>query len=392
MGGRGSGKSFVGAYDLIRRSKPGRLYLVGAPTYKVLADASIRSFMQIARSLKILQRYNQTANIAYLANGAQVIFRSADNPESWRGPNLSGAWLDEGSQLDRDAYLVLIACLREGGELGWLTATFTPRGKHHWTYEVFGKGGPGVFLVHAKTNDNPFLPPTFEEEVRREYPAAMAAQELGGEFIDVEGAVFKAKNLRRYTSARGEYLLDDGTGVLKADVQIFATMDPACSEKTTADYTAIGIWGITTDPPRLFCLDMLRKRLDIEAIVPALEGLCNLWNPGWVAIEANGFQVAIARQARALGLPIRELHPDGKGKLVRATPAIVRSEAGQFFLPKAAPWLQDFEAELLSFTGQGEGHDDMCDTLFYATLELEKLVRVDYNDDDIVLCSGRRGI
>ena len=42
-GGIGSGKSWAGAYVLIRRAKPGRLYLVVAPTYPMLSDATFRA-------------------------------------------------------------------------------------------------------------------------------------------------------------------------------------------------------------------------------------------------------------------------------------------------------------------------------------------------------------
>ena len=41
-GGIGSGKSWAGSYDLIRRAKPGRLYLILAPTYSMLSDATFR--------------------------------------------------------------------------------------------------------------------------------------------------------------------------------------------------------------------------------------------------------------------------------------------------------------------------------------------------------------
>src|SRR5436305_5699307 len=53
-GGIGSGKSWAGAYDLIRRAKSGRLYLVLAPTYPMLSDATFRSFLTLAEELGIV--------------------------------------------------------------------------------------------------------------------------------------------------------------------------------------------------------------------------------------------------------------------------------------------------------------------------------------------------
>lgn len=188
--------SFVGSYDLIRRAKPGRLYMAVAPTYKVLSDASLRSFVDNARKLRYLKKANTTSMHFRLGNGAEVLFRSADNPETLRGPNLSGVWIDEASVVDKPAFDILIGCLREGGEMGWLSATFTPKGKLHWTYGVFGpqtdgKLRPNTELFHARTDQNPFNPPEFAAQLRSQYTSAMAEQEVGGEFTDAEGTLFK---------------------------------------------------------------------------------------------------------------------------------------------------------------------------------------------------------
>src|SRR5271157_188609 len=53
-GGIGSGKSWAGGYDLIRRATAGRLYMVVAPTYSMLSDASFRSFLALAQDLGIV--------------------------------------------------------------------------------------------------------------------------------------------------------------------------------------------------------------------------------------------------------------------------------------------------------------------------------------------------
>lgn len=197
-GGRGAGKSWIGAYDLLRRAKSGRLYLVGAPTFPMLRDASWRSLLALAVQLRYLKKSNLSEPSITLGNGAEILGRSADNPDRFRGPNLSGLWLDEASQADQAAFDVGLACLREGGEMGWFSATFTPRGKQHWTYEVFGATDaqgkplrPNTVLFRARTKDNPFLPAEFYESVRQQYTSALAAQELEGEFTDLEGAMFR---------------------------------------------------------------------------------------------------------------------------------------------------------------------------------------------------------
>lgn len=189
VGGRGAGKTFVGAYDLLRRARPGRLYMVLAPTYTMLKDACWRTFLQAGERLRFIQSVNRSDLRVTLGNGAEVLFRSADEPDRLRGPNLTGAWLDEASVMGKGVYETIIACLRQAGEQGWLSCTFTPKGQSHWTYEVFGTGRPDVELVHATTYDNPFLAEGFERALREQYGAELAEQELAGEFVDLEGGL-----------------------------------------------------------------------------------------------------------------------------------------------------------------------------------------------------------
>lgn len=190
VGGRGAGKSFIGAVDLLIRAwKTPGLYLVAAPTYPMLMDSSYRSFKKIVNRSPLIRQAKHLHTI--LNNGSEILWRSADNPDRLRGPNFSGAWFDEASQMDLAAYEVGIATLREEGKLGWLSATFTPRGKQHWTFEVFATGRPDTAIFKARTRDNPFNPPEFHATMQRQYTTAMAAQELEGEFTDLEGAMFR---------------------------------------------------------------------------------------------------------------------------------------------------------------------------------------------------------
>jgi hypothetical protein len=195
VSGIGAGKSFTGSYDLLRRAKPGRLYMIAGPTYGVLNDASVRSFLKLARKLGRLvssRRGSEPQATFRCVNGgiAEVIFRTAKDPENLRGPNLSGVWLDEASLTKRAAYDILIGRLREGGEQGWMLCTYTPKGKRHWTYEVFGDpDGVEVARFHAKTAENPFLHETFNTRLTKQYSARLAKQELEGLELDTDGGI-----------------------------------------------------------------------------------------------------------------------------------------------------------------------------------------------------------
>lgn len=187
IGGRGSGKSKVGAFDMIRRAKRGRTYLIASPTGVLLNDTTFPTFKEIARELMVWDADNVRLNpypTVTLSTGATIRFRTAEDPEKMRGPNISGCWLDEASLMHENAFKIVIACLREQGEQGWLSATATPKGVAHWTYERFGKPQPDTELFHARTKDNPFLPPDFHAKLARQYTSGVAEQELEGRFVD----------------------------------------------------------------------------------------------------------------------------------------------------------------------------------------------------------------
>jgi hypothetical protein len=108
---------------------PGRL-----PTGVKLADETFPTFKAIAQELGTWDPagVKMTPYLPVrLGTGATVRFRTAEDPDKMRGPNLSGVWLDEASLMDEEAFKIAIACLREDGEQGWLSATFTPKGLGH---------------------------------------------------------------------------------------------------------------------------------------------------------------------------------------------------------------------------------------------------------------------
>ena len=142
-----------------------------APTYPMLSDATFRALLGLGQELDLIDpgEVKRSAPPSLrLRTGAEVLFRSGDEPDRLRGPNLSGVWLDEASLMPPEAFTVAIGRLREAGEQGWLTATFTPKGRRHWTYETFATGRPDTALFRARTVDNPFLPSGFDATVRRQ--------------------------------------------------------------------------------------------------------------------------------------------------------------------------------------------------------------------------------
>lgn len=310
VGGRGSGKSYVGAYDLIFRAMSergrGRLYMVVAPTYVILQDASMRTVVQIAEELGVIkERWKQPPRLV-LNNGSEIIFRSGDDPEKLRGPNLSGVWMDEASLMSKEAYSVCIACLREAGQAGWLSATFTPKGISHWTYEVFATNKTNTQLFRSSTTENPFLPGEFIDALKGQYSDRQASQEISGEFVDQEGCEWPASHFT------GHIWFDEWPAAHAITVKAIGLDPSKGSDSKHGDYCAI-VKLARTSEGILYCEADL-ERIDAERIVSSVCREQQLFNADVVAIETNQFQHLLANQIttesrkRQINMPVVSYH------------------------------------------------------------------------------------
>ena len=70
--------------------------MVLAPTFPMLRDAAWRAVKGIAEELGYLASDNKSEMKITLGNGAEILGRSADEPDRLRGPNLSMKRLDIG--------------------------------------------------------------------------------------------------------------------------------------------------------------------------------------------------------------------------------------------------------------------------------------------------------
>jgi predicted phage terminase large subunit-like protein len=161
-----------------------------------------------------------------------------------------------------------------------------------------------------------------------------------------------------------------------ADCRIFATVDLATTAKKQADYTVFAVWAVTPDSD-LVLLDLYREQYELPAILALAYRVMDKWSPAYFAVESNGIGTPIIQALRLgtvdsegtkrPGLAVRGIHSHAE-KVERAATAIVRTEAQQVFFPAQAPWLEAFEAELLSFPDGG--HDDQVDVLSLAANEV----------------------
>jgi hypothetical protein len=183
--------------------------------------------------------------------------------------------------MEEEAYTICLAALRECGEQGWMTATFTPKGLTHWTYERFGKPQPDTELFHSQTRENKFLPVGFQERLEQQYSDSFARQELGGEFVALEGAEWPAEHFDR-----PDFWFTDWPDDLT--VRTLA-LDPSKGRSDKpGDYSAFCRYG--RDRHGIEYAECDLQRIDSEQIVANASRHVRDFRPDGFAIEANAFQ------------------------------------------------------------------------------------------------------
>ena len=191
IGGIGSGKTTGGAVKALLHSTNPRypedlptLGMVMAPTYRMLKDATFRTFVEVAEpAIKEILRSDLTVR---LKNGSEILFRSADDPDRLRGPNLHWAWIDEAAMCPAQTFPITLGRLRAKRKARPLWITGTPKGRNWLFTEV-----QNMQLFKARTAANPFLAPEFVRSLYDIYSGSFADQELEGSFIKLEGAIYE---------------------------------------------------------------------------------------------------------------------------------------------------------------------------------------------------------
>jgi predicted phage terminase large subunit-like protein len=343
VGGIGSGKTFAGVLQLLQQPA-GSIGAVVAPTYPMLRDATIIAFKQICAPL-ILSWKESPSISATLRNGTTVLFRSGDEPDRLRGPNLNWFWMDEGAYCDESVFDVMLGRIRVDPRNAWVTSS--PNRKN-WLYRAFGPGNPYGYSLHtASTRDNYHLPKDYVDSLVTRYSSSFAEQEIEGRFVDFEGARVKREWLRYSGNP--------------SCVRYAMGVDLAVSLKTEADYTAIVVCGEDA-AGNVHVVDVYRDKLTFNDILEAIKRYAAKWSVESIAIEKVQAQAYVAQELiRTTMLPIDPVTPNGD-KLARFMPVEAKIEHG--FVCLANGLASYFEDELLSFPNTD--HDDTVDALVYA--------------------------
>ena len=372
VGGRGAGKTLVGGYKTMRKAKRGGMQLVVSPTMGLMRKTTWRTDIKLFKFFNRLVDINKSESTLTISTDdggtSEVWYRTGEDPDNLRGPNLSRARLDEASVMSEKVMKIILPSLREGGVKGEIDLCFTPKGKSHWTYKVFfdeeGNRKPNTSLVQCRSVDNPWMPEDLVEQTAGTYSNILRQQELEGLFIDAEGIMFlrdwfeivpchpHTTNLVRYWDKAATHGGGDwSVGLLMAECNgVFYIVD-----------VVRGQWS-----PKARNLIM---KLTAEKDHRNYHGAVRTWveqEPGSGGKESAlltmqllaGHSVFIDKVSGLRRRKEDKIELPGEGKIVRAQPLAAQSEEGLVKVVRGK-WNLAFLDELCSFPENT--HDDQVD-------------------------------
>ena len=376
MGGRGAGKTRAGAEWVraqVEGSRPNdsgrcrRIALVGETLDQVrevmvFGDSGILACSPPDRR----PEWHATRRMLNWPNGATAQALSAHDPESLRGPQFDGAWVDELAKWKKghDTWDMLQFALRLGDDPR-VCVTTTPR--NVGVLKDLLKLSSTV-VTHAPTEANAAnLATSFLEEVRIRYAGSrLSRQELDGILVeDAEGALWT-----------GALLEGARVSTLPEMDRIVVAIDPATTSSEGSDACGIMVVGAVTRGPVQDWQAFVLEDASTTGLGPfqwaghALAAM-RRWDADRLVVEVNqgGDMIeALVRQIDPL-VPFRKLHAS-RSKAARAEPVAALYEQGRVFHHGD---LGDLEDQMCAMTAQGyagKGSPDRLDALVWALHEL----------------------
>lgn len=376
LGGRGAGKTRAGAewvrsrVEGARPLDPGacqRIALVGE-TIEQVREVMIFGDSGILACSPADRRPDWEAGRKRLVwpNGAIATVHTAYDPESLRGPQFDGAWVDELAKWKKgqETWDQLQFALRLG-ERPQVCVTTTPR-----NVGVLKKvlASPSTVSTHAPTEANAAnLASSFLAEVRARYQGTrLGRQELDGVLLaEAEGALWSTSMLE------AGRVLD-----LPEFDRIVVGLDPATTSNSGSDECGIVVVGAVTKGPVQNWRAVVLGDCTVQGATPsgwakaAISAMEKFGADRLVAEVNQGGQMVgeVLRGVDPL-VPLKSVHAS-RGKVARAEPVAALYEQGRVGHVAGLDLLEDQMCRMTSRGYEGGGSPDRVDALVWALHEL----------------------
>jgi predicted phage terminase large subunit-like protein len=188
------------------------------------------------------------------------------------------------------------------------------------------------------------------EEIRRTVGSYVFQSQYQQNPTSREGGVVKYKWLRFFEPHE----------LPKDLAYILQSWDTAYKCGADNDYSVGTTWGVSGT--NFYLIDVFRNRLEYPALKRSIVERFRKFDPFKVLVEDKASGMSLLQELRSEGiwcLESRKPEP-GSDKHRRLAEQSIKFEAGRVFLPKQAPWLDEYVLELTSFPGSK--YDDQVDS------------------------------
>lgn len=314
-----------------------------------------RYFKPFLNANRIKHKWNSQKKLLTVGEG-YTDFRSADKPENWEGFGYNRVFLNEAGIILNSEYLYYNAVLPMMMDYpdSKLIAAGTPkllRGKGRLFYELWQKakrGEKGFYCKTFSTYDNILLGESQIKELEMSIPANERQQEIYGKFMLKGGSMVQLNWFMRYNVAPSN------------PVRIIQSWDTAQKDKEINDPSVCTTWLETNNA--YYLIDVFRAWLKYPDLKRNVKGLAQKFNPDIILIEDKSSGTSLIQDLNEdpeFSYNIEAIEPH-KDKVTRMSTASLTVEAKRVFLPYSAPWLPDYEAEIVEFPEVE--HDDQTDS------------------------------
>ena len=370
--GRKFGKTFT-AVRVARdwaAENPGEIILIAAPEYSYLRDQVVPELRKAIPEEAVKggwgKGYNKSEHILTMANDAQILLRSMDNPDSVRPLSIAGLIAEEFSLWSSYAWneCVRSTLMAKGAPALFI---FTPKGMNQ-AYEIWTRameGAEGYKPFHFTSYDGPVPKANIDAEAAG-MSEGVRRQEINAEFLDDLGGVFTgvrdciAGDLQK-PKVGGQYII--GCDIAKTtDFTVIVTMDKI--SKAVVGFERFG-------------------QLDWDFQIAKIEDASKRANNATVWLDATGIGDPVFDRLRNKGVAVKgyKFTSESKRKLVENLALMIGREDIRYpDIPELVSELGYYEAQQLPSGGVRYGapegyHDDCVMALGLACWRLGRGVR-----------------
>ncbi len=287
--GRRWGKSLLGENILIEPALAGAPVGWFSPTYKMLAEVW-RDVKNVVKP--VTQKTSEQDKRLELYGGGVIEFWSLDNPDVARGRKYKLVVVDEAAMVPNLLYVwdaVLRPTLVDLTGGAWFFST--PKGRNgFWQLWQRGQdaGEPEWRSWRGPTSENPHIPASEVEAMRRSMPERIFRQEIEAEFLDDAGGVFRrvmdAAVLTPRAPVAGRSYVFGVDWAKYSDFTVITVLDAASREMVEMDRF---------------------NQIDYSVQVSRLKALAGRYRPQTIVAETNSIGEPLIEQLRADGLPVQ---------------------------------------------------------------------------------------